>query len=59
MYRGSFATASFHAGGDPRLLTAILYLRGDVDGGRFRAYKATEDVATGVQIPLMYVRWNA
>ena len=35
---------SFHAGGDPRLLTAILYLSGDVDGGRFRSYKATEDV---------------
>ena len=29
---------------DPRLLTAILYLSGDVDGGRFRSYKATEDV---------------
>ena len=33
-------------GDDPRLLTAILYLSGDVDGGRFRSYKATEDVVT-------------
>ena len=32
--------------GDPRLLTAILYLSGDVDGGRFRSYQATEDVVT-------------
>ena len=33
-------------GDDPRLLTAILYLSGDVDGGRFRSYEATEDVVT-------------
>ena len=41
----------FHAGGDPRLLTAILYLSGDVDGGRFRSYKATEDVVTAEVAP--------
>ena len=38
-------------GGDPRLLTAILYLSGDVDGGRFRSYKATEDVVTAEVAP--------
>ena len=37
--------------GDPRLLTAILYLSGDVDGGRFRSYKATEDVVTAEVAP--------
>ena len=42
---------SFHAGGDPRLLTAILYLSGDVDGGRFRSYQATEDVVTAEVAP--------
>ena len=50
--RGSwFEAVSFHAGGDPRLLTAILYLSGDVDGGRFRSYKATEDVVTAEVAP--------
>ena len=38
-------------GDDPRLLTAILYLSGDVDGGRFRSYKATEDVVTAEVAP--------
>ena len=37
--------------GDPRLLTAILYLSGDVDGGRFRSYEATEDVVTAEVAP--------
>ncbi len=41
----------FHAGGDPRLLTAILYLSGDVDGGRFRAFAATEDVVEAEVAP--------
>ena len=38
-------------GDDPRLLTAILYLSGDVDGGRFRSYKATEDVVEAEVAP--------
>ncbi len=38
-------------GDDPRLLTAILYLSGDVDGGRFRAFKATEDIVTAEVAP--------
>ena len=37
--------------GDPRLLTAILYLSGDVDGGRFRAFAATEDVVEAEVAP--------
>lgn len=38
-------------GDDPRLLTAILYLDGACEGGRFRAFAAAEDTITAEVAP--------